>query len=120
MANYPTFPKLEFVKGSCTHKIASGIILLLQDDKVNDLQLLKDGQCVDVPLMRHSIVVNLGDQIEGISNGKYKSMEHRVIAHSDGMRMSVASFYNPVVICYLPYTIIVGERGIKEGLLFWI
>ncbi|KAF5940189.1 hypothetical protein HYC85_021356 [Camellia sinensis] len=30
-----------------------------------------------------------------ITNGKYKSVMHRVIAQSDGNRMSIASFYNP-------------------------
>ncbi|GLT94059.1 hypothetical protein SLE2022_118210 [Rubroshorea leprosula] len=67
-----------------------------KDDKVSGLQLLKDGQWVDVPPMRHSIVINLGDQIEVITNGKYKSVEHRVIAQPQGTgRMSIASFYNP-------------------------
>ncbi|XP_014503017.1 1-aminocyclopropane-1-carboxylate oxidase [Vigna radiata var. radiata] len=95
VANYPPCPKPELVKGLRAHTDAGGIILLLQDDKVSGLQLLKDGQWVDVPPMRHSIVVNLGDQLEVISNGKYKSVEHRVIARTDGTRMSIASFYNP-------------------------
>jgi len=30
-----------------------------------------------------------------ITNGKYKSVMHRVITQSDGNRMSIASFYNP-------------------------
>lgn len=30
-----------------------------------------------------------------ITNGKYKSVMHRVIAQTDGTRMSIASFYNP-------------------------
>lgn len=30
-----------------------------------------------------------------ITNGKYKSVMHRVIAQTDGNRMSLASFYNP-------------------------
>ena len=30
-----------------------------------------------------------------ITNGKYKSVLHRVIAQTDGNRMSLASFYNP-------------------------
>ena len=30
-----------------------------------------------------------------ITNGKYKSVVHRVIAQPDGNRMSLASFYNP-------------------------
>ncbi|OIW02761.1 hypothetical protein TanjilG_29537 [Lupinus angustifolius] len=95
VANYPPCPKPELVKGLRAHTDAGGIILLLQDDKVSGLQLLKDGQWVDVPPMRHSIVVNLGDQLEVITNGRYKSVEHRVIAQTDGTRMSIASFYNP-------------------------
>ncbi|XP_047162068.1 1-aminocyclopropane-1-carboxylate oxidase-like [Vigna umbellata] len=95
VANYPPCPKPELVKGLRAHTDAGGIILLLQDDKVSGLQLLKDGQWVDVPPMRHSIVVNLGDQLEVLTNGKYKSVEHRVIARTDGTRMSIASFYNP-------------------------
>ncbi|EAZ44946.1 hypothetical protein OsJ_29588 [Oryza sativa Japonica Group] len=58
-------------------------------------KLLKDGEWVDVPPMRHSIVVNLGDQLEVITNGRYKSVIHRVVAQTDGNRMSIASFYNP-------------------------
>lgn len=30
-----------------------------------------------------------------ITNGKYKSVMHRVVARRDGNRMSIASFYNP-------------------------
>ncbi|KAF8016738.1 hypothetical protein BT93_H2074 [Corymbia citriodora subsp. variegata] len=95
VSNYPPCPKPDLIKGLRAHTDAGGIILLFQDDKVSGLQLLKDGQWVDVPPMRHSIVVNLGDQIEVITNGKYKSVLHRVVAQTDGNRMSIASFYNP-------------------------
>ncbi|XP_020238938.1 1-aminocyclopropane-1-carboxylate oxidase [Cajanus cajan] len=95
VANYPPCPKPDLVKGLRAHTDAGGIILLFQDDKVSGLQLLKDGKWIDVPPMRHSIVINLGDQLEVITNGKYKSVEHRVIAQTNGTRMSIASFYNP-------------------------
>ncbi|XP_060188127.1 1-aminocyclopropane-1-carboxylate oxidase 3-like [Lycium barbarum] len=95
VSNYPPCPKPDLIKGLRAHTDAGGIILLLQDDKVSGLQLLKDDQWIDVPPMRHSIVVNLGDQLEVITNGKYKSVMHRVIAPTDGTRMSLASFYNP-------------------------
>jgi aminocyclopropanecarboxylate oxidase len=68
---------------------------LFQDDKVSGLQLLKDGDWIDVPPLNHSIVINLGDQLEVITNGKYKSVLHRVVTQQEGNRMSVASFYNP-------------------------
>ncbi|XP_062088262.1 1-aminocyclopropane-1-carboxylate oxidase-like [Humulus lupulus] len=95
VSNYPPCPKPELIKGLRAHTDAGGLILLFQDDKVSGLQLLKDGEWIDVPPMRHSIVINLGDQLEVITNGKYKSIVHRVIAQSDGNRMSIASFYNP-------------------------
>ncbi|XAR53825.1 Aminocyclopropanecarboxylate oxidase [Bertholletia excelsa] len=95
VGNYPPCPRPELVKGLRAHTDAGGIILLFQDDKVSGLQLLKEGEWIDVPPMRHSIVVNLGDQLEVITNGKYKSVMHRVLTQTDGTRMSIASFYNP-------------------------
>ncbi|XP_058200349.1 1-aminocyclopropane-1-carboxylate oxidase [Rhododendron vialii] len=95
VSNYPPCPRPELIKGLRAHTDAGGLILLFQDDKVSGLQLLKDGEWVDVPPLKHSIVINIGDQLEVITNGKYKSVMHRVIAQPDGNRMSVASFYNP-------------------------
>ncbi|GAA0176259.1 oxygenase [Lithospermum erythrorhizon] len=95
VSNYPECPKPDLIKGLRAHTDAGGIILLFQDDKVSGLQLLKDDKWVDVPPMRHSIVINIGDQLEIITNGKYKSVMHRVVAQTDGARMSIASFYNP-------------------------
>ncbi|PKI57360.1 hypothetical protein CRG98_022205 [Punica granatum] len=95
VSNYPPCPQPELIKGLRAHTDAGGIILLFQDDKVGGLQLLKDGKWIDVPPMCHSIVINLGDQLEVITNGKYKSVEHRVNVQTVGTRMSIASFYNP-------------------------
>lgn len=64
VSNYPPCPKPEMIKGLRAHTDAGGVILLFQDDKVSGLQLLKDGDWVDVPPLKHSIVINLGDQIE--------------------------------------------------------
>ncbi|KAI3931548.1 hypothetical protein MKW92_011150 [Papaver armeniacum] len=95
VGNYPPCPRPDLVKGLRAHSDAGGIILLFQDDQVSGLQFLKDGEWVDVPPMKHSIVVNFGEQIETITNGKYKSIMHRVLTQPEGTRMSVASFYNP-------------------------
>ncbi|KAL9662202.1 hypothetical protein QQ045_027034 [Rhodiola kirilowii] len=95
VSNYPPCPHPELIKGLRAHTDAGGLILLFQDDNVSGLQLLKDGKWVDVPPMQHSIVINLGDQLEVITNGKYKSVVHQVLAQTDGNRMSIASFYNP-------------------------
>ncbi|KAG7034882.1 1-aminocyclopropane-1-carboxylate oxidase 1, partial [Cucurbita argyrosperma subsp. argyrosperma] len=117
VSNYPPCPKPDLIKGLRAHTDAGGIILLFQDDKVSGLQLLKDDQWVDVPPVRHSIVVNIGDQLEVITNGKYKSVLHRVIAQRDGEgRMSLASFYNPGsdAVIY-PAPALVGKEGEEKN-----
>ncbi|XP_061348051.1 1-aminocyclopropane-1-carboxylate oxidase 5 [Gastrolobium bilobum] len=95
VSHYPPCPNPEFVKGLRAHTDAGGVILLFQDDKVGGLQMLKDGQWIDVKPLPNAIVINTGDQIEVLSNGRYKSCWHRVLALTDGNRRSIASFYNP-------------------------
>jgi len=112
---YPPCPRPDLVDGLRAHTDAGGIILLFQDDQVSGLQLLKDGEWVDVPPMRHAIVVNIGDQLEVITNGRYKSVMHRVLTRPDGNRMSIASFYNPGADAVIfPAPALVGAAGAEE------
>lgn len=100
VAKYPECPRPELVQGLRAHTDAGGVIFLLQDDKVPGLQFMKDGKWVDIPPTPSSkgqslIFVNIGDQIEVITNGKYKSVIHRVLATEVGSRLSIVTFYNP-------------------------
>ncbi|OIT37593.1 PREDICTED: 1-aminocyclopropane-1-carboxylate oxidase 5 [Nicotiana attenuata] len=95
ISHYPPCPHPEKVNGLRAHTDAGGVILLYQDDQVNGLQILKDGEWIDVQPVENAIVINTGDQIEVLSNGKYKSVWHRVLAKEIGNRRSIASFYNP-------------------------
>ncbi|XP_039117079.1 1-aminocyclopropane-1-carboxylate oxidase-like [Dioscorea cayenensis subsp. rotundata] len=95
VSHYPPCPNPDMVNGLRAHTDAGGVILLFQDDKVGGLQVLKDGRWIDVQPLTNAIVINTGDQIEVLSNGRYKSAWHRVLARPDGNRRSIASFYNP-------------------------
>ncbi|KAF7127282.1 hypothetical protein RHSIM_Rhsim11G0071100 [Rhododendron simsii] len=95
MAHYPPCPHPEMINGLRAHTDAGGVILLFQDDEVGGLQILKDGEWIDVQPIPNAIVINIGDQIEVLSNGRYKSVWHRVLAMTEGNRRSIASFYNP-------------------------
>ncbi|XP_042506743.1 1-aminocyclopropane-1-carboxylate oxidase 5-like [Macadamia integrifolia] len=95
VSHYPPCPRPDLVNGLRAHTDAGGIILLFQDDEVKGLQILKDGEWIDVETIPNAIVINTGDQIEVLSNGLYKSVWHRVLATPDGNRRSIASFYNP-------------------------
>ncbi|KAL5728821.1 aminocyclopropanecarboxylate oxidase [Ranunculus cassubicifolius] len=96
VAKYPQCPKPELVKGLRAHTDAGGIILLLQDDQVAGLEFFKDGKWVEIPpSTNNTIFINTGDQLEILSNGRYKSVVHRVMADENGSRLSIATFYNP-------------------------
>ncbi|CAN0901361.1 1-aminocyclopropane-1-carboxylate oxidase 1 [Linum grandiflorum] len=96
VAKYPKCPEPDLVRGLREHTDAGGIILLLQDDEVPGLEFLKDGEWVQIPPSKNNtIFVNTGDQVEVLSNGRYKSALHRVMADKDGSRLSIATFYNP-------------------------
>lgn len=95
VSHYPPCPNPDLVNGLRAHTDAGGVILLFQDDQVGGLQMLKDGHWIDVQPLKNAIVVNTGDQIEALSNGRYKSCWHRVLAKTEGNRRSIASFYNP-------------------------
>ncbi|KAM6544050.1 hypothetical protein CsatB_008497 [Cannabis sativa] len=95
VSHYPPCPHPELVNGLRAHTDAGGVILLFQDDNVGGLQILKDGKWIDVQPIPNAIVINTGDQIEVLSNGRYKSVWHRVLVGTSGNRRSIASFYNP-------------------------
>ncbi|XP_054798763.1 1-aminocyclopropane-1-carboxylate oxidase 5 [Prosopis cineraria] len=95
VSHYPPCPNPELIYGLRAHTDAGGVILLFQDDEVGGLQMLKEGQWIDVQPLQNAIVINVGDQIEVLSNGRYKSCWHRVLATPDRNRRSIASFYNP-------------------------
>ncbi|XP_047048757.1 1-aminocyclopropane-1-carboxylate oxidase-like [Lolium rigidum] len=96
VSHYPPCPRPEMVDGLRAHTDAGGLILLFQDDRVGGLQVLgRDGLWADVQPVENAIVINTGDQIEVMSNGRYKSAWHRVLAIREGNRRSIASFYNP-------------------------
>ncbi|XP_044471477.1 1-aminocyclopropane-1-carboxylate oxidase 1-like [Mangifera indica] len=96
VAKYPQCSRPEHVRGLREHTDAGGIILLLQDDQVPGLEFLKDGEWIKIPPSKNNtIFVNTGDQVEVLSNGRYKSALHRVMAGEKGSRLSIATFYNP-------------------------
>lgn len=92
---YPPCPWPEKVLGVKPHADGSAITVLLQDKDVEGLQLLKDDQWVGVPIVPDALTINVGDQIEIMSNGIFKSPVHRVFVNSKNERMTLAMFCMP-------------------------
>ncbi|KAF2541554.1 hypothetical protein F2Q68_00032951 [Brassica cretica] len=92
---YPKCPRPELALGLSPHSDPGGLTILLPDDKVVGLQVRYGDTWITVNSHPHAFIVNLGDQIQILSNSIYKSSEHRVIVNSQKERVSLAFFYNP-------------------------
>ncbi|KAJ7978987.1 Oxoglutarate-dependent dioxygenase 2 [Quillaja saponaria] len=51
-------------------------------------------QLKDLP---NAFIVNIGDILEIMTNGIYRSIEHRATVNSEEERLSIATFYSPKV-----------------------
>ncbi|KAJ9561118.1 hypothetical protein OSB04_006278 [Centaurea solstitialis] len=93
---YPPCPRPDLAIGILPHSDASGLTLLLEFGATSALQVLKGEVWTTLQWPNNnSLLVNIGDLMEIISNGAFKSPWHRVRAQHDVERYSLAYFYNP-------------------------
>ncbi|GAV82088.1 2OG-FeII_Oxy domain-containing protein/DIOX_N domain-containing protein [Cephalotus follicularis] len=92
---YPPCSRPDQVLGVKPHSDRSGVTVLLQDEEVEGLQIIEDDKWITVPVIPHALVVNLGDQMQIMTNGVYKSPVHRVLTNTERLRISVAMFNEP-------------------------
>ncbi|CAI0452027.1 unnamed protein product [Linum tenue] len=96
MNYYPPCPWPELVMGVNSHSDAAGLTILLQvTTEIQGLQVMKDGHWVPVVALPNAFIINIGDTLEILSNGMYKSVEHRATVNSDKERISFATFVSP-------------------------
>lgn len=85
------------------------------------LQIWKGGEWIGVEPLKNTIVMCIGDQIEVISNGRYKSTWHRILSITDSNRRSVASYYNPshkATIAPAPKLMMKGKEERNQAYVF--
>ncbi|KAK3431062.1 hypothetical protein EUGRSUZ_E02891 [Eucalyptus grandis] len=95
MNYYPPCPRPELVIGLTPHSDASALTILLQVNEMEGLQIKKEGKWVPVKPLPNAFVVNVGDILEIVTNGAYRSIEHRATINSMKERLSFATFYGP-------------------------
>ncbi|KAK7401904.1 hypothetical protein VNO78_13756 [Psophocarpus tetragonolobus] len=91
---YPPCPFNSTVFGLLPHTDSS-ILTIVNQDQIGGLQLMKDGKWVGIKPNPQALVVNIGDLLQALSNGIYKSAKHRVMGAEKVERFSVAYFFNP-------------------------
>ncbi|XP_039030776.1 2'-deoxymugineic-acid 2'-dioxygenase-like [Hibiscus syriacus] len=89
--HYPPCPDPSMTLGLPKHCDPNLITILLQGGAYG-LQVFKDGQWIGVQPLPNALVVNVGLQLRIVSNGKLKSVEHRVVTNSKVARTTVGLF----------------------------
>ncbi|XP_010533099.1 PREDICTED: protein SRG1 [Tarenaya hassleriana] len=96
MNYYPPCSRPDLVLGLSPHSDGSALTVLQQSrDSCVGLQILKDSMWVPFQPLPNALVINVGDTIEVLTNGKYKSVEHRAVTHRERDRMTIVTFYAP-------------------------
>ncbi|XAR50063.1 Flavonol synthase [Bertholletia excelsa] len=107
--------------GISEHEDGNWFTFVLQDE-VGGLQVSKDGQWIPTVPAKGTLVVNVCDIIQVLSNNKYKSATHRVVRSRGRSRFSYAFFYNlqgEKWVEPLPqFTTEIGERPRYRGFLY--
>ncbi|CAA3029858.1 gibberellin 2-beta-dioxygenase-like [Olea europaea subsp. europaea] len=98
--HYPPCPELQHL--SCRNLIGFGdhtdpqIISIIRSNNTSGLQIyLKDGTWVSVPPDHSSFFINVGDSLQVLTNGRFRSVRHRVLASSLNSRISMIFFGGP-------------------------
>ncbi|XP_077221668.1 leucoanthocyanidin dioxygenase-like [Tasmannia lanceolata] len=91
---YPKCPQPDLALGVEAHTDVSSLSFILTN-MVPGLQVYKDGKWVTAKCVPDSLIVHVGDTLEILSNGIYKSILHRGLVNKEKVRISWAVFCEP-------------------------
>ncbi|CAN6333630.1 unnamed protein product [Urochloa humidicola] len=83
------------VLGFSPHSDGSFFTTLTEVNSVKGLQIRRHGAWIPMKPHPNALLVNVGDLLEIMTNGKYKSIEHRVTINAHMERLSVSAFHIP-------------------------
>jgi len=94
--NYPSRPAAPDVLWGVGEHTDYGLLTMLRQDDVGGLQIKTASGWVDAPPLPHSFVCNIGDMLDRMTGGLYRSTPHRVRINTSGRdRLSFPLFFDP-------------------------
>ncbi|XP_022925964.1 gibberellin 2-beta-dioxygenase [Cucurbita moschata] len=125
--HYPPCPEMQAVGGR--NMIGFGehtdpqIISLLRSNNSTGLQICRrDGVWVSVPPDTTAFFVNVGDALQVMTNGRFKSVKHKVVADFSKERVSMIYFGGPPLsekIQPLSQVLAEGEESLYKEFTWW-
>ncbi|WOL20601.1 hypothetical protein Cni_G29406 [Canna indica] len=121
--HYPPYPVLQGF--NCDYKLTGfgehtdpQVISVLRSNNSPGLQIaLKDGKWVSVSPDEQSFFINVGDSLQVLTNGRFRSVRHRVVANGRESRVSMIYFFGPALrekIYPLPQLVGEGDQSLYK------
>ncbi|KAI3883356.1 hypothetical protein MKW92_039602 [Papaver armeniacum] len=86
---------MTLVIGLTSHSDFSSLTILLQLNEVDGLQIRKQERWISIKPLSDAFIVNVGDVLEIMTNGIYRSVDHRAVVNSTNERLSIPTFHDP-------------------------
>ncbi|MCC5625712.1 2OG-Fe(II) oxygenase family protein, partial [Nostoc sp. CHAB 5715] len=93
--NYPPNSSLSKSKWGVGEHTDYGVLTILKQDNVGGLQVKSKSGWIDAPPIPGSFVCNIGDMLDRMTRGLYRSTPHRVQNLSTSHRLSFPFFFDP-------------------------
>ncbi|KAJ0986012.1 hypothetical protein J5N97_004368 [Dioscorea zingiberensis] len=94
------------------------VLSVLRSNNTAGLQIaLRDGSWVGVPPDQDSLFINVGDTLQVLTNGRFKSVRHRVLSNGLSSRVSMIYFGGPAPgerLAPLPQLMREGEQSLYK------
>ncbi|MBD1872424.1 isopenicillin N synthase family oxygenase [Nodosilinea sp. FACHB-131] len=72
-----------------------GLLTILKQDNLGGLQVKFQGRWIEAPPVPNTLICNIGDMLDRITGGLYRSTPHRVKNQSGHDRLSFPFFFDP-------------------------
>ena len=95
--NYPYSPQREAhqERWGVGEHTDYGVLTILRQDDTGGLQVKSRNQWLDAPPIPGSFICNIGDMLDRLTRGIYRSTPHRVISSARRDRLSFPLFFDP-------------------------
>ena len=91
-----------------------GVLTILKQDDVGGLQVKTRARWIDAPPVPNSFVCNIGDMLDRLTRGLYRSTPHRVQNASGRSRLSFPFFFDPGFDAHIEAIDLSGMRLLED------